>query len=236
MEENKGTVAPSQVIINGKEYDPAEAQNLIELGNKYRETETKYNTKLENVFPEYTRSTQKAKELEEKLADRERQLTEYQKAKEAADKPEDVVKVQEEARKAGILLKEDLASAGYLTREDAIKFFQSQQAEREAVQKVWSDADALEKEIDGADGRIPFVKEAVISYAAQLKINDLKEAYEQMYARHNAVWKERQIEGAQTKGLSTINGTSSKKEPARVKITDDNVEELLREALWGNNG
>ena len=46
-------LAPSKIVINGQEYDPTEAQELIDTGRKTREYEKQWNTKVDAVWPEY---------------------------------------------------------------------------------------------------------------------------------------------------------------------------------------
>ena len=46
----EGTNAPEQIIINGQEYSPEDATQLIELGNKYRKMEGDLNTSLDKVI------------------------------------------------------------------------------------------------------------------------------------------------------------------------------------------
>ena len=44
-------ISSDKLTINGQEYDPEEASSLIELGNKYRETEKTLNTLIEVSVP-----------------------------------------------------------------------------------------------------------------------------------------------------------------------------------------
>ncbi len=66
----------SKITINGQEFDADDAQNLIDLGSRTREAEQKYNTKFENVWPEYNRSQNTVKELEKELQETKARLTE----------------------------------------------------------------------------------------------------------------------------------------------------------------
>src|SRR5450631_4065699 len=94
-----------KITINGQEYDPEEATQLIELGNKWRKTETDLNTSLDKVYPEYTKATQRNKELQIELDERNAKLDEYTKAQEAekikAETPEDVQKAKKALRELG---------------------------------------------------------------------------------------------------------------------------------------
>jgi hypothetical protein len=246
-----GTVAPSQIIINGQEYAPEDAQSLIELGNKYREYETNLNTSLDKVVPEYTKATQKASYMEEEnkklkeeqaaLADYKRRWEEYEASKQQAEKdaqtPPDTKKALEAARQIGLLdqqaFEEKLSKSGFMTKAQMDDYWKTKRAEEESVNQILSKASELEKKIDGKDGRVPFMKEAVLPYANAYGIQDLEEAYNKMNERLNAGWKAQQLEAAKTKGLQTMKGGGKKEPPKPGKTTDDNVKDRLREALWG---
>ena len=53
-----------KVKVGEKEYSQDELSKLVGLGEKWTETETKFNTKMDRVVPEYTKATQKIKEYE----------------------------------------------------------------------------------------------------------------------------------------------------------------------------
>jgi hypothetical protein len=226
---------PEQITINGKEYDPEDAAQLIELGSKWRKTESDLNTSLDKVYPEYTRATQRNKELETELAERNAKLDEYQKETEArkvkAETPEEIQNARKAARELGLLDEDSIKEKGYMTREEMKDFLAQEQTQRKLVEGVEKQGKQLESDIDGSDGRVPFVYKSVLPYAATYKIDDLKEAYEQMNERANARWKEAQIAREDKGGLSTLRSAGGKKEPQRPKITNDNLGAALGEWL-----
>lgn len=229
---------PEQITINGKEYDPEDAAQLIELGSKWRKTETELNTSLDKVYPEYTKATQRNKELEtelnearaarEELAEIKRKQEE---AKARAETPEEIQNARKAARELGLLDEDVLKEKGYMTRDELKEFLVQEQNQQKLIEGVEKQGKQLEQEINGSDGRVPFVYEAVLPYAATYKINDLKEAYERMNERANARWKEAQIEKENKGGLSTLTGGGGKKEPQRPKYTNDNIGAALGEWL-----
>jgi hypothetical protein len=226
---------PEQITINGKEYDPEDAAQLIELGSKWRKTESDLNTSLDKVYPEYTRATQRNKELETELAERNAKLDEYQRETEArkvkAETPEEIQNARKAARELGLLDEDSIKEKGYMTREEMKDFLAQEQTQRKLVEGVEKQGKQLESDIDGSDGRVPFVYKSVLPYAATYKIDDLKEAYEQMNERANARWKEAQIAREDKGGLSTLRSAGGKKEPQRPKITNDNLGAALGEWL-----
>lgn len=227
---------PEKLTINGQEYDPEDAAQLIELGSKWRKTETELNTPLDKVYPEFTRTRQELKSVNETLAERDARIAEYerkereaQEAKAKAETPEEIQNARKAARELGLLDEEILREKGYMTEARFKELLSETQTQQKLVEGVEKQGRQLEKEIDGSDGRVPFVYKAVLPYAATYKIDDLKEAYEQMNEKANARWKEAQIAKEEKPGLSTLRGGGGKKEPQRPKYTDDNLGAALSE-------
>ncbi len=221
----------SKLIINGQEYDPAEAQNFIERGKQTIEAERKWNTSLDKVWPEYGKSQETLKQTQSELTEAKTQLAEFQSKKiKGTDTQEDLTDAREAARKLGLILKDDLDESGYIKKDDLPKLFQSFQAEQDAVKQVLTTADKLEGEIDGSDGRPKFNKKVVLAYANSYGKTDLLEAYEEMHEDTLKVWKDQKIKEKENPALKTFNG-GDKKEPKRVPVTDDNLKDLLNEKL-----
>lgn len=227
---SSGTVAPEQIIINGQEYSLEDASQLIELGNKWKETESKLNTSLDKVYPKYTETAQRAKELEEQLAERNRMIEELQTKK--PEVPEDKAQTLKAARELGLADQDWLVEQGYVRKTDLDSYFTEKQSQQKLVDNVLQTANQLEKEIDGSDGRVPFDQKAVLAYASAYNISDLKDAYEQMNERANARWKEAQIAKSERPGLKTMT-PGGKKSPEKVRVTDDNFSALWDELTNG---
>lgn len=225
--------APEQIIINGQEYTPEEATQFIELGKRAREIESNLNTSLDKVYPNYTRTAQEKKDLAEKLAAAETELEELRKPKVKTELPEDAETIRANARKYGLLTEDVIAEKGYMTKDEVDQYLQQRDVQQKLVEDLNKQGAQLETEIDGSDGRVPFVYKAVLPFAANYKIDDLKEAYEQMNEKANAKWKEAQIAKQTPKGLQTLKPGSMPKEPERPKITDDNLGQMLGELFNG---
>lgn len=228
-------VVEEKVVINGREFDASSASELIGLGEKTREYETKYNTKFDSVYPAYTKATQDLKQRNTDLEAARQKLAQYEQKKDAGTETElDVKQAQEAARKLNIVLRDDLEKDGYVKRADLDKYLEEREKQKDSVQQVLTTAEKLEKEIDGADGRPRFVKKHVLAYASAYGISDLKSAYEDMYGEQLKTWQEGQISSKKSPGLKTLKGGSSSKQPEPVKIDDSNVQDALKEALWGS--
>ena len=227
----EGTIAPEQIIINGQTYSSEDASQLIELGNKWKETESHLNTSLDKVYPEYTKATQENKELKEQLAEEKKQREALQ--NKPAEVPQDIADVRKRAREAGIADVDYLKEQGYMTRDEVREFINQDKSQQKLVDNILSKAQGLEKTIDGSDGRVPFDSDAVLAYASAYNIDDLEVAYDKMNTKGNARWKEAELAKQEKPGLTTLKG-GGKKEPAPSKITDDNFKQAWDE-LYGTD-
>lgn len=232
----EGTQAPEQIIINGREYSSEDATQLIELGNKWKETESKLNTSLDKVYPEYTRTTQELKDAKAQIAERDAEIEKFRQQQAAKERdeqtPDEVKKAKQAARELGLADEDYLKEKGYMTRGEVEEYLSQQQRNQEAGKAVLDQCAQLEKEIDGSDGRVPFDTEAVLFYANGKNIADVKEAYNQMNKKGNAKWEADQIAKEERPGLTTLQ-PGGNKEPKRVKYTNDNIGQALGEWLNG---
>ena len=224
-----GTITSDKLTINGQEYAPEDATNLIELGNKYKKIESDLNTSLDKVYPEYTKTSQELKTAKEQLAERDAKIAELSKPV----IPEDKQAIRRSAREAGLVDDEYLKEKGYMTAEEFDEKYTQKQSQQKLVDNILTKASGLEKTIDGSDGRVPFDSDGVLAYASAYNIDDLEVAYDKLNAKANAKWKEAQLEKEEKPGLTTLRG-GGKKEPLPVKVTDENFKALWDEQFGGN--
>lgn len=232
----EGTLAPTQITINGQDFSPEEATKFIDLGRKYQEIETKLNTSLDKVYPEYTKSQQRAKELEAELADHTTRLKVYQDREEAvkrtAETPQNVQDARKAARELGLADEDYLKEKGYMTRDEVKEYLTQDKAQQKLVENVLNQAGKLERDIDGSDGRVPFDQKSVLAYASAYNIADLKDAYDQMFERANKPWREAQLAKEERRGLDTLK-PGGQKTPPVPKYTNDNIGDAIGEWLNG---
>lgn len=224
---------PQTININGNDYSIEDAQTLIETGKHTRELEEKWNTKVDNVWPEFGKLSEERKNWETERQQLQTKVQEYEsKVASGRETPADTKEAQEAARQLGIVLNDDLEKAGYVKKDDLDKYFSSKWEEQKAIESILSKADSLEKTIDGSDGRPSFNKKAVMAYATAYNIPDLEKAYEDMNQGAITKWKDQQVLSQKNKGLKTLS-TGGNREPKPEKVNDDNVNSLLKEALYG---
>ena len=99
---------PTKIKVGEREYSESELADLVKMGELGREVEEKYNTKLDRVYPEFTKKSQRVRELVDLNSQYER---------ERAPKldPTDEIAIREAreaARKVVLMTNEDVKDKG----------------------------------------------------------------------------------------------------------------------------
>ncbi len=214
------TIAPTvieKVKVGDSEYTQDELNRFVGLGKLASEAETKYNTKIDRVYQEFTKSRQEIKDLQEKY---ETALKNSTNPISPEDKARSIKEAQQAARELGIPTMEDL---------DA--FYER----KRAAEKLLDAATSMENEIDGSDGRPKFEKMKVMQYMIDNGVNDMKTAYKIMNEEALDVWKETQLGKNKKPGITNpkVVSAGGGKQPTDVKVTKDNLSELVSQALEG---
>ncbi|MEK9207798.1 MAG: hypothetical protein AAB922_04900 [Patescibacteria group bacterium] len=224
MFEEKGgeAGAPSKVTVGGKEYDQEDLSALVGLGEIAKEAETKYNTKIDRVWPEFSKAQNKVKEYEARIAE----LEDYKTKTTPVEVNDDTNRqALDMAKKLGIVTKEDFT-------EYMDKTFRPLYQRERAAERLLEECEDLETEFDGTDGRPKFQKEGVLDYMQQNGIRNPQKAYKLMHEDALDSWKEQQLGKTKKPGLVTETSSSAgSKRPAEVKVTRDNLNQLVSEAL-----
>ena len=224
-EEQKPVVeqSPEKIKLGEEEFSQEELSQLVGLGKSYKEIESKYNTKLDRVWPEFGKSQNRVKELEAELEN----------MKKASQMPKDldenaVREAKEAARKIGLVTDEQF------TEFMGKNFRQFYQQER-AAERLLDDCKDFEGEFDGKDGRPAFKTEEILEYMRDTGIKNPELAYKTKFESQLDSWKESQLAKAKRPGLTTVTETQGFKEPKQVKITTNNLQDLIREQLEGGS-
>lgn len=219
-----------KVKIGDEEYTQDELANLVGLGKIAKEAEEKFSTKIDKVYPEFTKKSQLVKDYEAKIKDLETQASQAQQKVRLDPTDEVAVKeAKEAARNLGILLKDDLAEMGIVTKSD----FRNYYNEVREAEKLLDNMRTLETKYDGKDGRPRFDTESLLEYMTETGIQNPEVAYKIKHEEDLSTWKEQQIAKARKPGYDTIESGSGAKQPGTVKVTRDNIDKLVGEALEG---
>jgi hypothetical protein len=207
----------SKIKVGEEEYTQEELSRLVGLGKIGLEAEEKFNTKIDKVWPEYTKSQNEIKRL--KQLEEEYETIRQNKSAE----PEDVEKAYQEAREAARKL-------GLITVDDFRDLYYKEEAAKDLVSR----GRELEKTFDGSDGRPKFDVEDMFNYMAQNHIQDPELAYKIRFESELDSWKETQLAKGKKPGLTTnTQSAAGTKAPPNVKPNRDNLDELIREQLYG---
>jgi hypothetical protein len=216
---------PEKIKVGEEEFTQEELSSLVGLGKLGREMEEKYNTKIDRVWPEYTKTTQELKALKEEKERLEAERV-SQKANTGAELTDEEVAKQarEQARKIGLALSEDVETKVSQKVMEVL-----------AARDLLNDCKDFEGELNGKDGRPAFKTQEVLKHMDETGIKNPEKAYKDLYEKELDAWKEQQIKKAKPSGLVTEGASAAGgKEPREVKPTAENLDQLVRDALAGN--
>lgn len=227
VEEPEGGIEKIEKFkVGDGEYTQDELEQLVGLGKIGREAEEKYQTKLDKVWPNFQRTVNEKKELEERLKAIEGQEV-AKKAESGAElTPEELAaQARAEAKKLGIVTKDDLDT-----------YFETQYAQRRAGEKLLDETNAIVKEATDL-GKPKTTAADLLEFMQERGFRDPHDAYEIMFKDELKKWEKEQLASAKPSGLYTQSqSTAGGKSPAPVKITKDNLEQLVNESLQGGQG
>ena len=226
-----------KISINGQDYDPTEAQELIETGRKTREAEQKYNVTFDSIMPAYTKANERAKQadqFESELSEAKKTIQEFQsKQEQGTETKGDLDEAREAARKIGLLLNDD-AKNTFLTKDQLDSYLNERDQKQQQVNAILKEANDLESKYDGSDGRPKFNKKVVLAYAQAYGSDSLEKAYQDMHADALQGWQQEQMNAQKKPGLKTLASQQGNKEPEAKPLTNDTIGDALSEALWGD--
>lgn len=219
MDDNK-TTTTQEIELGGKKYTQDELQGLIGFKTQVDELETKFNTKLDRLMPEFTKKSQR-------LAEIEPEWQELKKQREAeANKPQPGGLSQEEKEQAKKALTDLLG--GEVIRKDE---FDNLYAQRRAAEKLVEEVEGILSESKEL-GKPSTSREELLSYMSENGIRNPEKAYKLMFEDQLDKWKEDQIKKAKPSGMFTqTNSPAGSKQPEPKKVTKDNLASMLSEVV-----
>jgi len=214
---------PSTLKIGEKEYTQEEVESMISRAQQVDELEKKYNTKVDNVWPEYGRSQNRNKELEAELEALKAQASQPKPVGELDEAS--IAEAREQAKKLGIVTEDVFAE--FMNKNFKQLYTQERQAER-----MIDDGKQFEKEIDGKDGRPKFVLEDILEFMVETGRKDLMGAYKEKYEKELDVWRLEQLKKDKGQPFITQDvNLNPDKQPSPIKPSDENIYKLVEEGL-----
>ena len=182
-EETEKQEEPEKIKIGEREFTQEELNRRIGLSDVAIESEEKYDRPISKYWPEYTKSQQRIKELEEKL-----QGAEQTTSAPTAGSPEEVkTQALKQAKELGLITVDDINN--YI---DA----------RVEGYKLREDVDALIDE-SKKDGKPVPTETELLNYMAENGIRNPDKAYKLMFEDELDSWKEKKLKSIKTEGLKT---------------------------------
>lgn len=220
MEENNGTANIEKIKLGEKEYTQDELQEMVGIAEQTRKIEEELNTKIDKVYPAFTKTSQEKAELERRLKEMESKNntpTEFNE--------EQIKDARNAAKKIGIVTKDDFASFMQ-------EHFRSAYQQERSAERLLDECKTLEGTYNGEDGRPKFKTQEVLEWMRDNGGKSPEQAYKMKYEKEIDTWKEKTLGAARKRGMTTEEGSDAgNKEPPKVRVTRDNIEELMKEAL-----
>lgn len=211
----------NKIKLGDREYSQEELSQKVGLADEYQAIEKRYNTKLGNVWPAYGQAQEENRRLKEELERVKQGVTDG-----GEIDPVAIQRAKEAARKIGITT--DDALGDFMEKE-----FRNYYKKERAAEKLTEELDGYETQLDGKDGRPAFRKETILNHMYQTGIRVPEKAYKDLYEKELDTWREQQLGKSRRPGLVTeTTSTAGGKQPTQVRPTRDNLDQLVREALY----
>lgn len=222
VEDQKTVETEETVKLGEKEYTQEELQRLVGLGEQAYELESKWDTKIDRLMPEYSKSREELKSLkEQKDLEARQRLEEKQAAGEGLTEDERIRMAKEEARKLGLVTVDDFDS-----------YYQQRRAGEKLLEQVDSHVESMAKE-----GKPKTSTADLLQYMADTGVKDPKIAYKLMFEPELKRLEQEELSSLKPAGLYTqSSSTAGAKQPQPVAITKDNLGDLLTEVLSRSSG
>lgn len=224
-EEEKSPESEVQTIkVGEKEYSPEELNKLVGLGEIAREVETKYNTKIDRVYPEYTKTTQKVKEYEQKLAELEQRQQQVQ---------TQAVTPQELTPEQAQLARQQLKALGFISQDELPRVVNQTYAQAKAVDQLISDADSVLKDMS-SKGYPQASMEDLLKFMDEGGYKNPRVAYREMFdEKISEIEQEKLNSIKRTPQYTNLQSNAGSKSPVPQKITKQNLKSAVAAVLYG---
>lgn len=213
--------------IGGIEYTAEQLEKYISLGKIGEEAETRFNTKLDKVWPEYTKTSQELKATKERLDELEALAEQQQQETPITDinQEQAIREAKQAAKKIGLVTDDDFEEL----LSNAFRKYYIQERESE---RIYNEAVEMSNKYNGSDGRPAFDVQDMLEYMVENNIADSGIAYKIRYEKELDAWKEQQLSKSKKSGMVTEEGSSAGfKTAPDIKPNKDNLGQLISESL-----
>lgn len=204
--QNQEETSADKVKIGEKEYAQEDLSRLVGLGEMATELEAKWNTKVDRLYPEFTKATQEREEYKKKV-----EQYEASKTQEKVEKGEELS--PEELQKRALAEAERL---GLVHKDNVYQFMDAYLQARD----MKADAEALIVEA-AESGKPKTSVDELFNYMNETGIKNIELAYKSKYEKELDTWKQSQLEKLKNGDMRTMDASSAgSKQPEPQKLTD----------------
>lgn len=221
--DTEGIEEPQTIKLGDKEYSQDDLSRLVGLGEIASIAEEKYKTKIDRVWPEYTKATQKMSDYERKISELEAKIN--QPVQQQVNQNSTNVELTQEQKAIARKQIEDLGFG----QEQFRQIVREELAGRELLQ----DIDGLLGDAKENGQPVTSTKE-LLQHMAETGIKNPVKAYKDMFEEELDAIKEKKLSEIRPSGMVTTHGgQAGGKQPAPVKATRANLRDLVASALGG---
>lgn len=221
--ESDKEVESTKIKLGEKEYDPEELSKMVGLAESVKEIETKYNTKYDRVFPEFTKATQKVKEQEKELEELRHK---------SQSSPQ--ITPQELSAEQADIARQQLKALGFLPADELDQRVQKKVAESKAVDEIISTSRNLVKDME-EKGYPQVDLGEFFKFMDEGGYKNPKAAYREMFADQiEQIDQEKLGKIKRTQPYTTSVTSAGSKTPVPQKITRDNLKSAVSAVLYAN--
>lgn len=215
-----------KIKLGDTEYTQEELTKLVGLGLRAEDL-AKNHGSFDKFITEAGRRAEeigRLKGVEKEAQELKAKLEEYENKKEVNTgelKPEEIQKAREALQ--------TVLGGEVVTTKQLDAWYQN----RRSGERLLDECEELEAEINGGDGRPKFEKQSVLEHMASTGIKNPLKAYKDMYEDKLDEWKQSQLNKAKGEPFVTNERGAQDKQPAPVKVTRANLDQLVKETLYG---
>jgi small-conductance mechanosensitive channel len=215
---------PQKIKVGEKEYDQADLEKLVGLGEIGREMEEKWKTPIDRVYPEYTKSRQALSDRDRKIEELEAKTTQQ-----VAQAP--TGQLSEEQRKLALDQLENLGVGPKAIADMTRNIYREEAAARDLLD------DTNRVVANASESGFPKTDpQALLNHMAETGIKNPQKAYNDMYAEELDRIKEEKLGSLRSSGMvTTSSSTAGSKQPSPNQ-TPKNRSDLAKAVLASLGG
>jgi hypothetical protein len=211
--------------VGEEEYTQEELEKLVGLGKIGQEAEEKFKTKLDRVWPDYTKKSQRVIELEEKIKGLETQM-----AEKPTPKVGDLTEEEKQFAKQQLI---NLIGDEPVTKKefaDMVKrVILETQETRDLIEECKTVVEQMEEE-----GKPKTTVEELLQHMGETGIRIPQKAYNDKFEPELDKLKEAEFRKLKPASnfVTTESSTAGGKQPSPIKINKGNLQDLIKQSLW----